>query len=618
MAPIDDAIAAIEARELGEQIVYQHYADKYNVNRSTLSRRHRRVCQSREDYIASQQILNAAQEAELIAYIKSLCEQNLPPTREMIRHFSSSVAPWEPSDSWITRFLHRHQSELLTRWSTGLDRPRAKADSLLKYELYFNLLHDKMKEHTIEPRFTYNMDEKGFMIGVEGRSKRVFTKEVWVKGGCRAALQDGNREWITVMPTICADGTSLPTGVIYQAENGNIRDTWVNDLTPEEDQILVTSSPSGWINDELSLAWLTDIFDRFTQEKCRRSYRLLILDGHGSHITQSFIDYCHRKRILLAVYPPHSTHRLQPLDVVLFKLLATAYSSELARQTYRSQGLLSINKADFIPLFRSAYASAFTPANIVTSFEATGIWPMDSSRVTDQFRYTSPAPNDSSDLSPTSWKRVERLLQQTVTDTSNEVVRRLEASIHRASTKTKLLRYENEGLRASLATKNKRKKHGKRLPLASPERSGGGATFWSPRKVDEARAKRAEMEATQEAEQLKKVEMRELRASNKLYYQRLAEEKRLERERAKVVREKERAKKAAEKQRQKEERDCQKAIQTSQTGKRKASRVPAPENKRQKRSSGGVAARVAHTRSPSPPPRITSRGRSIKIPSKFR
>jgi hypothetical protein len=75
-----------------------------------------------------------------------------------------------------------------------------------------------------------------------------------VKGGCRAALQDGNREWITVMPTVCADGISLPTRVIYQAENGNIRDTWVNDLTPEEDHIFVTSSPSGWTNDQLSLA----------------------------------------------------------------------------------------------------------------------------------------------------------------------------------------------------------------------------------------------------------------------------------------------------------------------------------------------------------------------------
>jgi hypothetical protein len=76
----------------------------------------------------------------------------------------------------------------LTRWSTGLDCLRAKADLLLKYELYFNLLYDKMKEYIIELWFTYNMDEKGFIIRVEGRLKRVFTKEVWVKGGCRAAL----------------------------------------------------------------------------------------------------------------------------------------------------------------------------------------------------------------------------------------------------------------------------------------------------------------------------------------------------------------------------------------------------------------------------------------------
>jgi hypothetical protein len=97
--------------------------------------------------------------------------------------------------------------------------------------------------------------------------------------------------------------------------------------------------------------------------------------------------------------------------------------------------------------------------------------------VTNQFRYTSPAPNSGSNLSLTSWKRVERLLQQTVKDTSNEVVRRLEASIHCASTETKLLRYKNEGLRASLATKNWRKRHGKRLPLTSPKRPNRGATF---------------------------------------------------------------------------------------------------------------------------------------------
>jgi hypothetical protein len=93
MAPIDDALAAIESRELGEQLVYQQYADKYNVNRSTLSRRHRRVCQSKEDSAANKQVLTPAQELELVEYIKTLTKQGLPPTREMIQNFLSAVAP---------------------------------------------------------------------------------------------------------------------------------------------------------------------------------------------------------------------------------------------------------------------------------------------------------------------------------------------------------------------------------------------------------------------------------------------------------------------------------------------------------------------------------------------
>ena len=42
-----------------------------------------------------------------------------------------------------------------------------------------------------------------------------------------------------------------------------------------------------------------------------------------------FIDYCDQNKILLAVFPLHATHTLQPLDVVLSKPLSTAYLNEL-------------------------------------------------------------------------------------------------------------------------------------------------------------------------------------------------------------------------------------------------------------------------------------------------
>ena len=72
------------------------------------------------------------------------------------------------------------------------------------------------------------------------------------------------------------------------------------------------------------------MFDRETKAKARSSYRLLILDGHGSHVTMDFINYCDQNKILLVIYPPHSTHTLQPLDVVMFAPLAAAYKAELA------------------------------------------------------------------------------------------------------------------------------------------------------------------------------------------------------------------------------------------------------------------------------------------------
>jgi hypothetical protein len=42
-----------------------------------------------------------------------------------------------------------------------------------------------------------------------------------------------------------------------------------------------------------------------------------------------FIEYCDKNRILLAIFPPHSTHSLQPLDVVCFAPFAGSYTDEL-------------------------------------------------------------------------------------------------------------------------------------------------------------------------------------------------------------------------------------------------------------------------------------------------
>ena len=76
------------------------------------------------------------------------------------------------------------------------------------------------------------MDEKGFLFGMLTRVKRVFFKAAFESGKVKNTIQDGNIEWITVIVTICADGTTLLLSLIYQTVTGNIQDTWLQDYNP--------------------------------------------------------------------------------------------------------------------------------------------------------------------------------------------------------------------------------------------------------------------------------------------------------------------------------------------------------------------------------------------------
>lgn len=63
------------------------------------------------------------------------------------------------------------------------------------------------------------MDEKGFAIGVLGRTERVFSRRQYETKEVRQGLQVGSREWVSLLATICADGTALPPGIIFASKN---------------------------------------------------------------------------------------------------------------------------------------------------------------------------------------------------------------------------------------------------------------------------------------------------------------------------------------------------------------------------------------------------------------
>jgi hypothetical protein len=98
------------------------------------------------------------------------------------------------------------------------------------------------------------MDEKGFMLGVVGRSKKIFSRTLYKKGKRRSTIQDGSREWITLLACICTDGSYLEPALIYQSTSGAIQDSWLQALDHMTHQIRISSSSSGWTNNDIGLA----------------------------------------------------------------------------------------------------------------------------------------------------------------------------------------------------------------------------------------------------------------------------------------------------------------------------------------------------------------------------
>jgi hypothetical protein len=69
------------------------------------------------------------------------------------------------------------------------------------------------------------MGEKGFLVGCTSRTRRIFSKPLWQQKRVTQGLQDGNRERVTILATICADGSALDPAVIFEG-NRPLRSSW--------------------------------------------------------------------------------------------------------------------------------------------------------------------------------------------------------------------------------------------------------------------------------------------------------------------------------------------------------------------------------------------------------
>jgi DDE superfamily endonuclease len=353
--------------------------------------------------------------------------------------------------------------------------------------------------------------------------------------------------------------------LIYQGASHDLQDTWLDDFDPVRDYAFFASSENGWSCDLLGQNWLENVFDRLTKEKAKRERRLLIVDGHSSHVNMRFIDYADMNRIVLAVLPPHSTHRLQPLDVGLFSPLATFYSQQIDQLLTQSQGLVRLTKRDFWSLFYEAWKQAFTVKNVRSAWEKTGIYPFNPSKVISTFEIPQETSQSVKKLkTPSSTRGIRRTFKQLQKEGHvNEKAKILLHASEKLATELEIARHEIRGLQKTIIHEKKKRKRGKAMHLYDPEEKEGQALFFSPAKIARIREREeSEKQAEQQRKQIasdKKLQ----RAITRDEKAREAVEKRIARDLARQTAREELAREKAERQAIREAKKAQKATEAA-------------------------------------------------------
>jgi hypothetical protein len=384
---------ALQAIQRDATLSQRRAATLYNVSQRTLSDRLAGIS-PRQDCTPNSMKLLITEEETIVDYILDLDARGFPLHLPAVKDLADSLLAARHRDpvglNWPRAFIKR-RPELKMKFNRKYDYRRALCEDPELVQRWFRLVQNTKAKYGIQDNDMYNFDETGFMMGMHNSSAVVTASERRLKP---KSLQQGNKEWVTSVVCVSAAGWAIPPFIIFQGKH-HLSAWYKEDSLPRNWVIGV--SENGWTTNELGMKWL-EHFNKHTKERTIGTHRLLILDGHESHNSVKFQQYCKEAKIITLCMPPHSSHLLQPLDVGCFSSLKRAYGRQ-AEDMMRNR-INHITKIEFLPAFQQAYHRTITKENILGGFRGAGLVPHDPEAVISRLdvKLRTPSPSAVEDL----------------------------------------------------------------------------------------------------------------------------------------------------------------------------------------------------------------------------
>lgn len=375
-------------------------ATAYGLIHTTLMRRMGGTSKARPNAHENQQLLSKTQEDCLVDWILTCEACNMPLSHAQTRKMASLLSTTAGGSpiigiNWLTRFLQRHPI-LSTKLAIRIDNLRIQGTTPMIIHEHlerYKVLRDRWN---IRAEDTYNMDETGLNLGVCGNQYHIG------KSSTKKALKrtPENREWVTIIETVSAAGILLQPLVIFKGKR--LQNTWFgDDILPD---FRYTTAPNGFTTNDIGLRWFEQIFLPQTAAVGRK--RLLIMDGHASHVSEEVMLKAHQNSVYILYLPPHSSHVTQPLDVCGFSPVKTRYRKEIEAISHLDDSA-PVKKNRFIHTYAKARQEGLTRLTILAGWRGAGLVPYCPRKVLDskQVRCVTPLSNTPPTRLPNTHKR---------------------------------------------------------------------------------------------------------------------------------------------------------------------------------------------------------------------
>lgn len=263
---------------------------------------------------------------------------------------------------WYYGYMFRHP-KLALKAPEGMSLARAIAFNRVNVEVFFKAYTEAVERHNFMPARIFNLDESGLSTVMKP------TKVVCERGrpvASAVAQERGNH--MTFVGLINAAGHGFPPVFIVARKKMN-----ADFLRGTTAGTTVLLQPNGWMDTERFLETLKHVH-QVTYSSVENKI-LLIMDNAECHMSIHVVEYAIQHGIILVTLPPHTTAKLQPLDVSVFGPFKSVLRS-IQDDFKLSNPHVAITEHMLPEMACKAWDRVCSVTNICSGFAATGIYPI--------------------------------------------------------------------------------------------------------------------------------------------------------------------------------------------------------------------------------------------------